>query len=133
MAPFAGDVVGAGQDMAADAYAAAHTGSDDDAEHDILAGSGAIAGFRKGKTIGVVLDAHRPAQRRGQIPIQRMALEADVRCVFDKAGHAAHRSGDGDAHATAPAELQLAVENEVANGGDDICITLRGRWHAFAQ
>ena len=106
VAPFAGDGVGAGQQLAVDDDAAADAGAEDHAEHHPGADARAVDGFGQGKAVGIVGDAHLARQQLLQVLPERPADQTGRVGVLDQAAHARFRTGDADAdtrHRTASA------------------------------
>ena len=52
-------------------------GAEDDAEHRAVAGAGAVRGLRQGEAVGVILHAHLASEQRGDVAVQRVAVERD--------------------------------------------------------
>ncbi len=75
----------------------AAAGADDDAEHRPRARARAVRRLRQGEAVGVVLDPHRAAERLGQVPVQRVAVQADGVGVLHQPGRRADHAGDADA------------------------------------
>ena len=75
MAPLAGNRIGADEDPAAGNDAAAAPGPEDDPEHNAAARGRAVRRLGQGKTVGVVREAHRPAERRLDIPPERPPVQ----------------------------------------------------------
>src|SRR5262249_43033490 len=113
VAPLAGDGVRARERAAVHDHPAAHARPEDDAEHDVSAGSGAVGRLRKGEAVGVVRETDLPLEQPLEIGLERLFVEdAGVR-VPEDAGFRQNGAWRADAYGAGLADLRLRGEHGV--------------------
>ena len=133
MAPFAGNGIGAGEQLAADHDAAAGTCAENDAEHGCRAFTRAIRCFRQRKTVGIVCDADRTAKRRLDIPAKGMAIEPGAVRILHEAGRRRDCARHAYADAAGFACFRFERRNEIADRGYGRLIASLRRGNALAR
>src|SRR6185503_20195300 len=128
MSPFAGDGVGAGEDLAADRDAAADAGAEDHAEDRMRALPRAVGGLREREAVGVVLDAHLAADGPLQVLLERPADEPRRVGVLHPAVD--KRQGAGNPYTDRSRSRLSYQRTDRGHGG---VIVAARRHHALAQ
>ena len=133
MPPFPGDGIGAPVNLAAQCNSAADAGADHDAEDDIGGCGGAKLGFGQGKAVCIVFLANRPPERCGQIPIERVTVEAGRRRVSHQSSGRRESARRADADPVDPgADMRLGPVDETADCAQHFVI-VRGHRHPLAK
>ncbi len=122
VAPLAGYPTPAVQQLAVDDDAAAGAGADDHAEYATPAGAGAVHGLAERKAVGVVRRAHLAFEQRGQVALQRVAVEHRRIRVAHLAGHRTDRARNADADAHGRGQPGLREAHEIADRAHDLGI-----------
>jgi hypothetical protein len=133
VSPFTGDGIGAAQGPAVDHDAAADAGAEDHAEHHGGTGTGAIDGFRQGKAVGVVGEAHFALQYGLQVALQRLADQAGGIGILDQAGDARLGARDTHAHRGTGADFLFGALDQSGHGHHGGHVIALRRGDAFAQ
>ena len=134
MAPFAGHGVQPGDGPAVQGDAAADAGAQDHPEHHGGALGGAVGGFGQGKTVGVVGQAHGPAQGGFQVPVERMADQPGRIGILDQAGGRGEGAGDADADMRDRRTCRrLQAIDQAANGFNGGVVVALWRGNAAAR
>ena len=115
VAPLAGDVVASAQHLAVHHHAAAAAGAEDDAENRAVTGARAIARFRQGEAVGVVLHPHLAAEQGADVAVERVAVQCDGVGVLHQAGGRADHAGNADAHRGGDAKLRFRIAHEAGD------------------
>ena len=108
VAPLAGDGVRSRDQALMHDDAAAGAGADDHAEHRRRARRRAVGGLREREAVGVVRDAHRPAERGAEIGAEAPPVEPRRVRVLDQPG--GRRDGAGHADADRAPARHVALE-----------------------
>jgi hypothetical protein len=125
--PFAGDRVRPGEDPAVDDDAAADSGAEDDAEDHPCALRRAINRFAERKAICVIGQPHGPAERRGQVAVERPPDQARGIGVLHEAGGRRQHARYAQADAVSAPERRFGIFDQGFDGGDDADVVPRGR------
>jgi hypothetical protein len=123
MPPFTGDGIGAGQYLAVDDDAAAHTRAENHAEHHRCTRTRAIGRFGQREAVGIVGDAHFALQQCFQIAFERLADQTGRVGILDQAAAARFGAGDANAdtrHRTASAVRVDTVPSAAALGHNSL-------------
>ena len=133
MSPFAGNRIDADEQPAADHDAAAHSGTEDDAEDGAAAGGRAVDRLGQRKAIGVVGEAHRAAERGLDIAAERPAVEPGRIGVLHQSGSGDDRAGNADADRSGRADLALQRGDQPGNRRDRAVIIADRRGDSTAR
>ena len=131
VAPFAGEAVGPLQHPAVHRDAAAAAGAQDHAEHHRRARAGAVGRLGERQAVGVVGERDRLPEPRGEVGVQRLAVQAGGVGVL----HAAvgpRRAGRADAHAERPAGRVARSRDQPGDRVERGAVVVGGRRHARA-
>ena len=84
MSPFAGDGIGAREDVAAKDDSATAPGAENDSEDNLGIAAGAVAGFGKREAVGIVGQADLTLQERLEVGAQRLPNQTRRVGVLDQ-------------------------------------------------
>src|SRR5688572_30020016 len=123
MPPLAGDGVGAADDLSVHHDSPANPRAEDHPEHHGRALPRTVHCFGEREAIGVVLQPHRPPERRFEVLAQRLADEPGRVRVLDQPGGVRFGSGDSDTDGALPG---LAHERLDRSDGGRVIAPRRG-------
>ena len=129
MPPFAGDQIGARQDMTVHDDPTPDSRAQDDAEHDVGARGRAVGRLRDGEAVRVVHEPHGTVEPRFQIASQRPAVEPDGVGVLHEPGLRHERPRNADAHRAGLAGRTVELPHQARDGVEQRPV-IGGRGHA---
>ena len=118
MAPLARHRVRTGDRPAAHHDTAADSGAQNDPEHRAGSRAGAVNRLGQREAVGVVGQAHRPPDARGEILRKWLAYQPGRVGVLDETGGWRHRTGNADADCAGDAYLGFARQHEIRQNFD---------------
>ena len=104
--------------------AAAAASAEDDAEHHIGAGRGAVGGLREREAVGVVGQSHRPRERDLEVFGERFAVQPRRVGVFHAPGCRRHRAWNADANRGPGRGAGFEVRHHRGNGVERLAVVV---------